>query len=153
FYDMGVFSRVDTAIENADGDTNHKYILYNFEEANRYILSLGFGAQIGRFGTPSTTSLSSAAGTTGFSPQASVNLSRLNMWGIGHTVSLRGVYSNLQKRASINYLAPRFQDVEGRNISLTLLYDDSRNVRTFASKQQEASVQVSQKFTKATTGI
>ena len=151
FYDMGVFARVDTAIQNADGDENYKYILYNFEEAHRYALALGFGAQIGRFGTPSSTSLSSAAGSTGFSPQASLNLSRLNFLGRGHTVSLRGIYSNLQKRGSISYLAPRFQNVEGRNITLSLLYDQSLDVRTFASKRQEASVQVSQRLSKSTT--
>lgn len=153
FYDMGIFARVDTAIENPDGDTNHKFILYNFEQANRYSLALGFGAQIARFGTPSSTNISSAGGATGFSPQVSMNLSRLNFLGRGHTVSLRGVYSNLQKRGSISYLAPRFQDVEGRNVTTTLLYDDSLDVRTFASKRQEASIQVSQRLSKPTTAI
>ncbi len=153
FYDMGVFARVDTAIENPEGDTNHKYVLYNFQEANRYTLALGLGAQIGRFGSPSSTSLSSPGGTTGFSPQASVNLSRLNFLGRGHTVSLLGVYSSLQKRASLSYLAPRFRDIEGRNVTATLLYDQSRDVRTFASRRQEAAIQVSQRFTKATTGL
>lgn len=151
FYDMGVFARVDTAIENPDGDTNRKYILYNFEEANRYTAAFGFGAQIARFGSPSSTSLATPGGSTGFSPQASLNVSRLNFLGLGHTVSLRGIYSNLQKRASINYLAPRFQDVEGRNITVSLLYDTTLDVRTFASRRQEASVQVSQRLSKATT--
>jgi outer membrane protein assembly factor BamA len=153
FYDMGVFARVDTAIENPEGDTSHKYVLYNFQEANRYTLALGLGAQIGRFGSPSSTSLSSPGGTTGFSPQASVNVSRLNFLGLGHTVSLLGVYSSLQKRASLSYLAPRFRDIEGRNVTASLLYDQSRDVRTFASRRQEAAIQVSQRFTKATTGL
>jgi outer membrane protein insertion porin family len=153
FYDMGVFARVDTAIENPEGDTTHKYILYSFEEANRYTVAFGFGAQIGRFGTPNTTTLATAGGSTGFSPQANFNVNRLNFLGRGHTVSLRGVYSNLQKRGSINYLAPRFQDVNGRNLQLSLLHDESLDVRTFASRRQEASVQVSQRFSKATTGF
>jgi outer membrane protein insertion porin family len=153
FYDMGVFARVDTAIENPEGETDHKYVLYNFEEANRYTLALGFGAQIARFGSPSSNSLAAAGGSTGFSPQASMNLSRLNFLGRGHTVSLRGIYSNLQKRGSISYLAPRFQDIDGRNLTVSLLYDNSLNVRTFASQRQEASVQVSQRFSKATTGL
>jgi outer membrane protein assembly factor BamA len=150
---MGVFARVDTAIENPEGDTDHKYILYNFEEANRYTLAFGFGAQIARFGSPSSNSLTAPGGSTGFSPQVSMNLSRLNFLGRGHTVSLRGIYSNLQKRGSINYLAPRFQDVDGRNLTVSLLYDNSLNVRTFSSRRQEASVQVSQRFSKATTGL
>jgi len=93
FYDMGVFARVDTAIENPDGDLTYKNVLYNFEEANRYSLALGFGAQIARIGSPSSTSLSAPAGSTGFSPQVSMNLSRLNFLGVGHTVTLQGVYS------------------------------------------------------------
>src|SRR4029453_11831492 len=83
----------------------------------------------------------------------SLNLSRLNFLGLGHTVSLRGIYSNLQKRASLSYLAPRFQDIEGRNITVSALWDDSFDVRTFASRRQEASIQISQRFSKATTGL
>src|SRR5262249_41568100 len=51
-YDLGVFARVDTAIENPDGETDHKFVLYNFDEANRYVVSVGLGAQVARFGTP-----------------------------------------------------------------------------------------------------
>src|SRR5262249_5440527 len=68
-YDLGVFARVDTAIENPDGAEDHKYLLYSFDEANRYRLDIGFGAQVANFGTPSTTTLASPGGTTGFSPQ------------------------------------------------------------------------------------
>ncbi|MGI8989129.1 MAG: BamA/TamA family outer membrane protein [Bryobacteraceae bacterium] len=153
FYDLGIFARVDTAIQNPDGATDHKLVLYNFEEANRYTVGIGVGADLARFGTPNSTNLSSAAGATGFSPLLSVNVSRLNLWGIGHTVTLRGAYSTLEKRASLSYLAPRFQSVEGRNITFTLLYDDSLNVRTFASKREEASVQMSQRFSKSLNGL
>lgn len=150
FNDMGVFARVDTAIENPDGDTTHKNVLYSFEEANRYTLSLGFGAQVARFGSPSSSSLAAAGGSTGFSPQISLNASRLNFLGRGHTVSLRGVYSNLQKRGSLSYLAPRFRDVDGRNFTASILWDNTLNVRTFASRREEAAVQVSQRLSRAT---
>jgi outer membrane protein assembly factor BamA len=152
FYDLGIFARVDTAIQNPDGDTDHKYILYNFEEANRYSVGFGFGAQVARFGTPSSTNLSSPAGTTGVSPEVSLDLSRLNFLGMGQTVSLHGLYSSLEKRGSLNYWIPRLRNVEGRNMMFTVLYDNSLNVRTFASRREEASVQVSQKFTKSTSG-
>ena len=153
FYDLGVFASVDTAIQNPDGNTEHKYILYNFTEANRYTVGVGVGAQVARFGTPSTTSLSSPAGTTGFSPEFSLDVSRLNFLGIGHTVTLRGMYSSIEKRGSLTYLAPRFQNVEGRNITFTALWDNTLNVRTFASKREEGSVQLSQKFSKSLTGL
>ena len=154
FYDLGIFSRVDTAIQNPEGENeNHKYVLYNFQEANRYTLSLGIGAQVARFGTPNTTNLSAAAGATGFSPELSADITRLNFLGLGHTVSLRGMYSSIEKRASINYLQPRFQNVEGRNISYSLLFDNTLNVRTFASKREEATAQMTQQFSKSLTGI
>ena len=153
FYDLGIFARVDTAIENPDGEVDRKYILYNFEEANRYSFGVGVGAQLARFGTPSSTNLSSPAGATGFSPELALDVSRLNFLGIGHTVTLRGLYSSLEQRASLTYLVPRFQNVDGRNITFTTVYDNSLNVRTFASKREEASAQISQKFSKSLTGL
>jgi outer membrane protein insertion porin family len=153
FYDLGVFARVDTAIQNPEGASSHKYVLYNFEEANRYTVNVGIGAQIARFGSPSQTSLASPAGSTGFSPEISLEVSRLNFLGLGHTVSLRTLYSNLEKRGSISYLQPRFHDNAGRSISYTLLYDDTLNVRTFASRREEANVQISQQFSKSLTGL
>jgi outer membrane protein insertion porin family len=153
FYDLGIFARVDTAIENPDGQTDHKYVLYNFEEANRYDLSLGIGAQLGTFGTPSTAYITAPAGATGFSPEFSATLARLNFLGLGHTISVRGSYSSLEKLVSLSYLQPRFMNAEGRNITYAILFDDSLNIRTFASKREEGSVQLSQKFSKSFTGL
>jgi len=153
FYDLGIFARVDTAIENPDGETQHKYVLYNFEEANRYNLTLGVGAQLARFGTPNTANLSAPGGTTGFSPQFSATLSRLNFLGMGHVISVRGSYSSIEKRGSISYLQPRFRNAEGRNLTYTVLFDNSLDVRTFASKREEGSVQLSQEFSKSLTGL
>lgn len=153
FYDFGIFARVDTAIQNQDGDTAHKYVLYNFEEADRYTLALGIGAQVARFGTPSTESLAAPAGTTGFSPEFSLTGSRLNFLGLGQMITARANYSSIEKRASLSYLQPRFRNSDGRNITYALLYDNTLDVRTFAAKREEASVQLSQKFTRAVTGL
>jgi outer membrane protein insertion porin family len=152
-YDYGIFSRVDEAIENPSGDTAYKHVLYNFEEADRYSLSLGFGAQVAQIGSPSPTSLGNPAGSTGFSPMGSLTLSRLNFLGLGQMITARAVYSNIEKRDSLSYLQPRFRNDQGRNIIYTLLYDQTLDVRTFASKREEASVQLSQQFTKAVTGL
>jgi outer membrane protein insertion porin family len=127
FYDLGIFARVDTAIENPDGDETHKYVLYNFEEADRYTFTVGIGAQVARFGTPSSSSLS-GPGTTGFSPELSLNVSRLNFLGIGDVVSAQAVYSSIDKRGSLSYLQPRFRNIEGRNITYSILYDSYRLV-------------------------
>jgi outer membrane protein assembly complex protein YaeT len=152
-YNLGVFARVDTAIQNPDGAEDHKYLLYSFEEANRYRLDVGLGAQVANFGTPSTTSLASPGGTTGFSPQVSVDLQRLDFLGLGHTITLRAGYSNLEKRASLSYLQPRLHNIAGLDATYSLLYDHSLDVRTFASLRKEASVQVSDRFSKSLTGI
>lgn len=152
-YNLGIFARVNTAIENPDGTAAHKYVLYDFDEANRYTLTLGVGAQIGAFGTPSSTSLAAPGGTTGFSPEFSADLSRLNFLGLGHTISLRTNYSTLEKLFSLNYLQPRFRNHAGRNLSYTLLYDQTLDVRTFAARREQASVQLSQKFSKSLTGM
>ena len=125
FYDLGIFSRVDTAIQNPDGKTDRKYVLYHFDEANRYTVSVGVGAQVARFGTPSTDSLAAPGGTTGFSPDFSLAVSRLNFLGLGHMITARGLYSSIEKRASLSYFQPRFRDVEGRNLTYTALFDNT----------------------------
>jgi outer membrane protein insertion porin family len=152
-YDLGVFANIDTAIENPDGATDHKYLLYHFDEANRYTFSVGFGAQLAQFGTPNSTSLAAPGGTTGVSPIVSATVSRLNFLGLGQTVSLQGVYSSIEKRASLTYIQPRFLDVAGQTLTYSLLYDDTLDVRTFAARREEASVQLSKKFSKSFTGV
>jgi outer membrane protein insertion porin family len=152
FYDLGIFARVDTALQDPDGDTDSKYVLYNFEEANRYILAVGAGTQVARFGTPSSSSLSSPGGATGVSPQVSLDLTRLNFRGVGQSIAFHGLLSTLEQRGSINYLIPRFMDVPNRDLTFTLLYDNSLNVRTFASRREESSVQFSQKLSKSLSG-
>jgi outer membrane protein insertion porin family len=148
-YNLGVFDKVDMAIQNPDGDTENKYVLYHLVEGNRYNMALGFGAEIAQIGG-SETSLDSPAGTTGFAPRCDVELSRLDLWGLGHTLTLKARYSTLDERFSLNYLIPRFENVEGRDISVTGLYDNTRDVLTFTARRVEGALQVSNKLSKAT---
>jgi outer membrane protein assembly complex protein YaeT len=151
-YDLGVFASVGTAIENPDGDTTHKNVIYYFEEANRYTFSIGFGLELAQFGTPNSSNLSSPGGTFGVSPLGSLSVSRLNFLGLGHTVTFQGAYSSIEKRASLTYLLPHLGGVENRSLTYSLLFDNTLNVRTFASKREEVSIQLSQKFNKSLTG-
>ncbi len=151
-YNLGVFAEVNAAIQNPDGSTRDKYVLYDIDEASRYTFNFGVGAEVAQFG-PTANELAAPVGYSGFSPRFLVDISRINFLGIGHTVSFQGRISNLEQRALINYLAPRFRNKEGRNITYTVLYDLQRDVLTFASKREEASVQLSQTFTKAVTGM
>ncbi len=49
-YNLGVFDKVDMAIQDPDGDIQDKYVLYHFTEGHRYWTAFGLGAQIARFG-------------------------------------------------------------------------------------------------------
>ena len=149
-YNLGVFDKVDMAIQNPQGDTEHKYVIYHLTEGHRYYTAIGVGAEIARIGG-SQTSLDNPGGATGFAPRGAFEFSRLNLWGLGHSLNFKSRYSTLDRRVSLNYLAPRYRNVEGRNISFTALYDNSRDVLTFTARRLEGTVQVSQRYSKATT--
>jgi len=150
-YNLGVFDRVDMAIENPDGDTEHKYVLFHLTEGHRYYAAVGFGAEVARIGSASSNpSLAAAAGSTGFSPRASLEVSRLNFLGLGHSINFKGRYSTLDRRVSLNYLAPRYRNIQGLNISVTGLYDNTRDIATFTARRLEGSFQVSQQLSKPT---
>ena len=149
-YDLGVFARVDAAIQDPDGESSHKYVLYNLDEAHRYSLATGFGAELGRIGGCQTC-FDAPAGATGFSPRISVDLTRNNLWGDTHSISLRTRVSTLDQRALLNYSWPRFDNHDNLTVSFTGLYEASRDVRTFSFKREEGSAQLTQKLTKATT--
>ena len=149
-YDLGVFSKVDAAIQDPDGETTSKYVLYNVDEARRYSLALGLGAGLGRIGGCSDC-LEAPVGTTGFSPRISFDIARNNLWGVGHSISLRTRASTLDDRVLLNYSWPRVGLNPKFNISFTGLYEDSRDVRTADFKRAEGSAQLSQRLSKATT--
>ena len=149
-YDLGIFARVDMALQNPDGAEASKYVLYQVEEARKYSITFGAGAQIARIGG-GITSFDSPAGGTGFSPRMLLGLSRSNMFGVGHTASVQTRLSNLQRRVIASYLAPQFRDSDKLNLIFTALYDDSRNVRTFNARRREASAQLGQRLSRAMT--
>jgi len=149
-YNLGVFSRVDAAIQDPDGDTESKYVLYQMDEARRYSLAAGFGAQLSRIGGCSNC-LDAPAGATGFSPRVSFDTTRNNLWGMTHSISLRTRVSTLDQRGLLNYSWPRFDGHEALTVSITGLYERSHDINTFDSTRAEGSVQLAQKLSKATT--
>ena len=150
FYELGVFAKVDTAIQDPDGDTVRKNVLYNMVEARRYSVAVGFGAELGRIGGCQNC-LEAPAGATGFSPRVSLDLTRTNLWGVAHSISLRTRVSTLDQRALLNYSWPRFEHSDNVNLSFTALWEDSRDVRTADFRRQEVSAQLSQRVSKPTT--
>jgi outer membrane protein assembly complex protein YaeT len=149
-YDLGIFARVNTALQNPDGDEESKYVLYDLDEARHYSLNFGFGAQIARIGGGVTT-LDNPAGTTGFAPRVSFGISRLNFLGLGQTIGLQTSLSTIEQRVSMTYFIPEFTSNPNLSLTLTGLYDNSNDIRTFTAHRQEGSIQLGQKLSRVYT--
>jgi outer membrane protein assembly factor BamA len=140
------------AIQNPNGDEDSKYVVYDLDEARRYSITTGFGLQFARIGgSNAVTDLSDPGGAPGVSPRVSLALSRLNLFGSAQTLSLQGVVSTLQRRGVINYLVPRIFNWPKFDASFSVLYDDTFDVRTFQSKREEATVKLTQHYSKSIT--
>jgi outer membrane protein insertion porin family len=148
--DLGVFARVDSVILDENGDARDKDVLYDVEEAHRYTMRVGVGAEVAQLGA-SSTNLSAPVGGTGFSPRFLLNLSRIDFLGLNHTITFDGRISNLEQRAAVTYMVPDFFRSKNRKLTVTTLYDHASDVRTFTSKREEVSIQLSQKLSKPTT--
>ncbi len=149
-YDLGIFAKVQTALQNPQGTEESKYVLYQVEEARLYSFNAGFGAEVARIGG-GVTSFDAPAGAPGFSPRISLGVSRINLLGLGHTLSLQTRFSTLEQRAVLSYYAPQFKNNENLNLTFSGLFDDSRDVRTFAARRVEGSIQLGQRLSRATT--
>jgi outer membrane protein insertion porin family len=150
-YDLGIFSSVNMAIQNPQGETEKKYVLYQMDEARKYSIATGFGAEIARIGGINNPLY--PGGRAGVSPRVSFDISRINFRGLGHTVSFRSRLSNIERLGLLSYIAPRLQDNPNLTLTFTSLYRDSRDIRTFNAKRQEGSVQLSQRLSKANTAL
>jgi outer membrane protein assembly complex protein YaeT len=151
-YDLGLFDQVDMAIQNPDGDTRNKYVLFHVTEGHRYYIGVGLGGELARIGG-NQSSLNNPGGATGFAPRADLEFSRMNMFGLGHSLNFKSRYSTLDRRVSLDYSIPHYRDVAGRNITITGLYDNTRDVLTFTGKRIEGSVQLSKQLSKATNAL
>lgn len=149
-YDLGIFAKVDVAVQNPQGRERNKYVLMQVEEARRYSLNLGLGAEFGRLGGGGA-SFDSPAGAAGFSPRVQVSLGRSNFGGLGHTASGTVRVSRFQRRALLNYFAPQFRGDEDVNLTFSNLIDRSQDIRTFTSTRLESAIQIGQRFSRANT--
>lgn len=139
-YDLGIFARVDVGVQNPRGLERNKYVLLQVEEARKYSLNLGVGAEFGRIGG-NTTNLSQPAGAGNFSPRGLIGITRSNVFGIGHTAGVTFRASNVQQRALLSYIAPQFRGDENVNLTVSGLIDNSRDISTFSSLRFEGSLQ------------
>ena len=149
-YDLGIFAKVDMAIQNPEGEEQYRNVLLETLEARRWTVGIGGGAEIGRIGGDQS-SLFAPAGTTGFSPRVSFELNRLNMFGKANTISFQSRFSTLEQRGVVRYQAPQWRGKERLTLSYSALVDQSKDIRTFSAVRLEGSVQVQHKISKPTS--
>lgn len=145
-YDLGIFAKVDVATQNPEGRERDKYVLMQAEEARRYSMTFGFGAEMGRIG--GGNSFDSPAGNAGFAPRGQVGITRSNIFGLAHTASATVRASNIQQRLVLSYLAPQFLGHDNTSLTFSSLIDRSRDVRTFTSKRVESSIQIGHRLSR-----
>lgn len=148
-YDLGIFAKVDVAVQNPDGRERNKYVLLQLEEARKYSLSLGLGAEMGRIG--SGNNFDAPAGAAGLAPRGLLGITRSNMFGLAHTASALVRVSNIQQRLLLTYLAPQFFGNENVNLTFSSLLDQSRDIRTFTSRRNESAIQIGQRLSRSLT--
>lgn len=151
-YDLGIFSEVDAALQNPQGDETERVVLVNVREARRWAFGVGGGAEFARIGGL-TDDITAPVGDASFSPRITLEATRLNMLGVGHTLSVRTRFSNLQQRAFLTYDAPRWTGSDKWRMTLSGLFDTSRNVRTYTGTRFEGAVQMRHRISKPSTGI
>ncbi len=151
-YNLGIFAKVDMALENPLGEERDKNVLLNVDESSRYTITGGLGAEIAKIGG-CRDCFEAPAGQTGFSPRVYFDITRRNAFGAGHVLSFKSRASTLQKRGILSYEAPQFRGSPDFSLLFSSMYEDARDVRTFSARRQEGTVQLGQKLSRASQAL
>src|SRR5437773_1307028 len=146
-YDLGIFSQVDTAVQNPEGNERQKNVLVDVQEAKRYTFNYGLGLEF-QTGKPAVGT-TQPKGQTGVSPRVSFGVTRLNFRGRNHTITFKANAGRLQQRGLLSYDAPRWFNSPSWRLTFTTFYDNTVDVATFTSERLEGSVQAEQKISKS----
>jgi outer membrane protein insertion porin family len=144
-YDLGIFSQVDTAVQNPDGSDPRKNVLVQVQEARRYTFTYGVGLEF-ETGLPSGTN--APAGSTGISPRVGFDVTRLNVAGRDQTLTFQSHVGTLQQRGLISYEVPKIFNNDRLKLFYTIFYDNSLNVSTFTSQRFEGKIDLRQQIGK-----
>jgi outer membrane protein assembly complex protein YaeT len=142
-YDLGIFSQVDTAVQNPNGTDPEKNVLVQVQEAKRYTFTYGIGLEF-ETGLPSGTS--SPSGSTGVSPRVGLDITRLNVGGRDQTLIFQSHVGTLQQRGLISYEIPKIFNNDRFRLVYTAFYDNSLNVATFTSQRLEGKIDLRQQI-------
>ena len=137
-YDLGLFSEVDTAIQNPDGTEPRKNVLITTREAKRYTFDYGGGLEF-QTGQPSA-GFNQPLGQTGVSPRVLLGVNRINFGGREQTLTLKGNYGRLQKRALFSYDIPKLLNLDYMHLTASVFYDNTVDVSTFTSERLEGTL-------------
>jgi len=144
-YNLGIFSEVDTAVQNPEGTDPEKNVLVQVQEAKRYTFTYDVGLEF-ETGLPSGTS--APQGETGVSPRVGFDVTRLNLGGRNQTLTFQSHVGRLQQRGLISYGIPKLFDNEKFKLIFTVFYDNSLDVSTFSSQRLEGKVDLRQQISK-----
>jgi outer membrane protein insertion porin family len=142
-YDLGIFSQVDTAVQNPQGTDPQKNVLVQVEEAKRYTFTYGAGLEF-ETGLPSGST--APTGSTGVSPRVEFDVTRLNIFGRNQTLTFQSHVGRLQQRGLISYAIPKLFDNDKFKLIFTVFYDNSLDVATFTSQRLEGKIDLRQQF-------
>jgi outer membrane protein insertion porin family len=142
-YDLGIFSQVDTAVQNPEGTDPQKNVLVQVREAKRYTFTYGLGLE---FETGEPGGPTAPQGTTGVSPRVEFDVTRLNVGGRDQTLTFQSHVGRLQQRGLISYAIPKLMDNEKFKLIYTIFYDNSLDVATFTSQRLEGKVDLRQQL-------
>ena len=142
-YDLGIFSQVDTAVQNPEGTDPQKNVLVQVEEAKRYTFTYGVGLEF-QTGQPAGTT--APQGTTGVSPRVEFDVTRLNFAGRNQTLTFQSHVGRLQQRGLVSYAIPKLFDSDKFKLTYTVFYDNSLDVATFTSQRLEGKIDLRQQI-------
>ena len=135
-YDLGIFSQVDTAVQNPEGTDSRKNVLVQVQEAKRYTFTYGLGFEF-QTGQPAATTAS---------PRVEFDVTRLNVGGRNQTLAFQSHVGSLQQRGLISYAIPKLFDSDKFKLIYTIFYDNSLDVSTFTSQRLEGKIDLRQQF-------
>ena len=147
-YNLGIFSQVDTGVQNPEGQDPEKNILVQVREAKRYTFTYGLGLE---FQTGQPAGSSAPQGRTGVSPRVEFDVTRLNFAGRNQTLTFQSHVGRLQQRGLISYTVPKLLNSDKFKLIYTVFYDNSHDVATFTSQRLEGKIDLRQQIGSAGT--
>lgn len=148
-YNLAIFDRVQVAPQNPDGTYPEKNVVVAVEEGKRYTLSYGFGFEAQRLASTSDPNKT----TVKVSPLGIFEVSKINVGGRAHTISLKLRASTLEYQGLLGYTAPNFLAQPWLNLIITGFADKASYVNTFTATRYEGSVQLVQSASLSTSFI